>query len=48
MIIMWFNPFKKDGIYITFVKNGIVFKLYFKDIKSVADFMNKFLLGKEI
>jgi hypothetical protein len=42
-----FNPFKKDGIYITFCNKGVVFKLYFKDISSVAEFMHSFLNTKK-
>jgi hypothetical protein len=41
--MIFFNPFKKNGVYITFCNNGVVFKLYFKDISSVADFMHSFL-----
>jgi len=44
--LIGFNPFKKDGVYITLVHKGIVFKLYFKDISSVAEFLKEFLSVK--
>jgi len=45
--LLGFNPFKKDGIYISFVNKGVVFKLYFKDISSVAEFLKQFLYVKK-
>jgi len=41
------NPFKKDGIYIRFVNKHVVFELYFEDISSVAEFLQKFLRVKK-
>jgi len=41
------NPFKKDGIYIRFINKHVVFELYFEDLSSVVEFLEKFLKVKK-